>query len=146
MSAGFILAHLEACAPSYKQASQLCFTAGFTKEQQDTHHLQVTLFFPSACLKLYIISCNLLCWLHHAFSFHSPSKSPAKFMVEPELRRHLLSGAGLETRWEAHEGFAMGAENPSPPWESGDNLRVKGDIAGSVWTQVLLISVTLAFI
>lgn len=40
----------------------------------------------------------------------------------------------------------MGAENPSPPQESGDTLRVKGEMAGSVWTRVLLISVTLAFV
>lgn len=59
MSAGVTLTHLEGCTPSYEQTSQLCFTAGFTKDQQDAHHLQMPLFsFSLARLKLYVV--NLL--------------------------------------------------------------------------------------
>lgn len=81
-----------------------------------------------------------------SLTFKEPCRIHHVVVVEPRLRWHLLSGAGLETHWEAREGFAMGAENPSPPQESGDTLRVKGEMAGSVWTRVLLISVTLAFV
>lgn len=57
MSVG--VTHLEGCTPSYEQTSQLCFTAGFTKDQQDAHHLQMPLFsFSLARLKLYVV--NLL--------------------------------------------------------------------------------------
>lgn len=70
MSAGFTLTHLEACTPSYKQSLQPCFTAGFTKEQQDTRCLQMPLFsFLWASLKLYVVSLWLALVTVYSFSF-----------------------------------------------------------------------------
>lgn len=149
MSAGFTLTHLEACSPRYKQTPQLRFTAGFTKDQQDAHHLQLSLFFFSSqnCM---LLTCYLLWWSFYSFSFYLASKNKQS---SPLCRVGIgVTGARnrrlfLESDWRLTEELTKPLlwcwVTPAHCERAEDILPITGDVVGTVLTEILLTSVSL---
>lgn len=153
MSAGFTLTHLEACTPSYKQTSQLCFTAGFTKDQQDAHHLQMPLFsFPLARLKLYVVNLLLalviVLFIFFLLTFKEAIWPHRLCRVAIGIAgagdRHLFSGVDSRPAEERVKALLRCGVPPACCERDEDILPIKGDTVGSVRRQILFISVSLA--